>query len=180
MKRTLLILGLCLLLLGCRTGGEAVDYRDAVAVDLALATMTDDAAPQPHRCTRCKDTGWITHGDGHRTPCPDCQGGSSGSYGGPLDTLRDAKNLIRKGNELADRSKTLLDAAERSGKITIDVHLPKAGPPPLPIEPGPLGVCPSGGCPLVPNPVTAPPAQAASSRCRTSCSRPRLFGRWRR
>ena len=44
--------------------------------------------------------------------------------GGPFDSIRDAKELIRKGNELADRGKTILDQAEREGMITVDIHLP--------------------------------------------------------
>lgn len=38
-------------------------------------------APEPEKCCdACKGTGYITHGDGHRTPCPcpatcKCKGG---------------------------------------------------------------------------------------------------------
>ncbi len=49
---------------------------DNVAVDLALATMVQgvDPAPKPSPfdCPTCKDTGWIIHGDGHQTKCPNC------------------------------------------------------------------------------------------------------------
>ena len=112
---------------GCTAPQAESDYRDAVAVDLALATMTDSPAPlpKPDRCERCRGTGYLTHGDGHRTPCPDCQGGAEASFGGPLDTLRDAKELIRKGSDLADRGKTILDQAQRDGKITVDIRLPE-------------------------------------------------------
>jgi hypothetical protein len=47
--------------------------------------------------------------------------------GGPLDSIRDAKELVRKGNELADRGKALLDQAQRDGKITVDIRLPDSG-----------------------------------------------------
>ena len=193
MKYLLAILAFCVVLLaGCLPNEAALDLRDAVAVDLALATMTDHApAPQPdpptpYDCPRCKDTGWITHGDGHRTPCPDCSDGSSGDYSGPLDTWRDAKDLIRKGNELADRSKQLFDRAERDGKIRVDIQLPK---PSLESQStarqkAVTQSCPSGVCPVVPEPPkrTAPTVAtqpAAPSGTRTYY-RPRIFWRWRR
>ena len=109
-----MLLGLsCLLLAGCEPTTRADCFRDAAAIDLALATMTDgqSPAPTPDKCLRCGGDGWITHGDGHKTPCPDCQDGA-GPFGGPLDTIRGAKDLIRKGNELADRSKDLLVSGE--------------------------------------------------------------------
>ena len=181
---------------------------DAAAIDFALATMTDSdvpAPPAPDKCPRCNGNGWITHGDGHKTPCPDCHNGSAGPYGGPLDTLREAKELIAKGNELADRSKALLDAAERDGKITVDIRLPKTTPPVLGETPPAVGktTCTGGFCPYVPAPpipagtptdqghTTAPPAGTATGDVGTawsyssgSCSggvcRPRLFWRRRR
>jgi len=189
MKRLLLTVGFCVLLVGgCLPGVAGHDYRDAVAVDWAVATMTDRAPqptpPSPYRCPRCKDTGWIIHGDGHRTPCPDCSDGSSGPYGGPLDTLGEAKELIRKGNELADRGKALLDAAEREGKITVDVRLPKPNlQSQKPIREEPVtNACPGGVCPLVPKyPKRTPSAtQPAAPSCGSTYCRPRLFWRWRR
>ena len=185
MKRLLLIF--VLIIAGCQPSETVNDYRDAVAVDLAVATMTD-AAPQPkpdppgpYDCPRCEDTGWITHGDGHRTPCPDCSDGSSGPYGGPLDTWHDAKDLIRKGNELADRGKVLFDRAERDGKLTVDIQLPKPNlQRQLPIKEEPVAnACPGGVCPLVP----AQPNQTATPQAAPSCgrnySRPHIFWRWR-
>ena len=174
---------------------------DAAAIDFALATMTDSdvpAPPAPDKCPRCNGNGWITHGDGHKTPCPDCHNGSAGPYGGPLDTLREAKELIAKGNELADRSKALLDAAERDGKITVDIRLPKATPPVLGEAAPAAGktTCPGGFCPYVPVPTdpgqaTAPTTgtdagdansawSCSGSSCSRGVSRPRLFWRFRR
>jgi len=154
MKR--LILTACVMFIaGCQPGTVVDDCRDAVAVDLALATMTDDAPlpwphpPTPYDCPRCRDTGWITHGDGHRTPCPDCRSGAG--YGGPLETYRDARALIRKGNELADRGRAILDAAERDGKITVDVRLPA-------LDRATERLCPDGVCSVAPK-------RAASTLC---------------
>jgi len=164
MKRFLLVeVGLaCLMLGGCTAATSSGDCRDAAAVDLAVATMDQGPTPEPlAKCTLCKGTGWITHGDGHRTPCPDCQGDTGVAYGGPLDTLRDAKALIEKGNELADRGKALLDQAELDGKITVDIRLPSV--PRLPIQ-------------TPPDTATSP----AASECQGGVCRPRLFGRFRR
>jgi hypothetical protein len=54
--------------------------RAAAAVSVAAASMVADDAPSPEPgprpgpkpdvCPDCKGTGWIVHGDGHRTPCP--------------------------------------------------------------------------------------------------------------
>ena len=54
--------------------------RAAAAVSVAAASMAADDAkpdptpgptpPRPDVCPDCKGTGWIVHGDGHRTPCP--------------------------------------------------------------------------------------------------------------
>ena len=99
---------------------------DFVATNLALSTMTDGVTPEPipspFDCPTCKDTGWIMHGDGHQTKCPDCD--LAGLPGGIFDTIKQAKELIRKGNLLADRGKEILDAVQRDGKITVDIRLP--------------------------------------------------------
>lgn len=182
MQRLLLLLWV-LCCCGCEAVRTGSDWRDVVAVDMAVATMTDAPAPKPDRCERCKGTGVITHGDGHRTPCPDCQATAGESFGGPIDTLRDVRELIRKGNDLADRSKALLDAAQRDGKIRIDVQLPK----PFPLA-GTLAPqsCPGGICPVVPPRLEVPasPPQAAATVHGTTCPggvcRPRLLWRFRR
>ena len=70
--------------------------RAAAAVLAARATMAVEAAPEPAPaptpekcCPDCGGTGTITHGDGHRTPCPcpqSCpckQGKRSTSYRSP-------------------------------------------------------------------------------------------------
>jgi len=149
------------------------DFRDIAAIELALATMAEPPLPAPHNevnCRRCQDTGWITHGDGHRTVCPDCGKGSS-SYGGPLDTWRDAKNLIQKGNELADRGTAILDQAERDGKLTVDIRLRA----PTVSQKLALGTC----CPPVQPSESTAQAQQAASACRRMVWRPKLLARWR-
>lgn len=53
--------------------------RCAAAVHVAAASMAageapgpqpKPPAPRPNVCPDCKGTGWVVHGDGHRTPCP--------------------------------------------------------------------------------------------------------------
>jgi len=194
MKR--LILTACVMFIaGCQPGTVADDCRDAVAIDLALATMTDDAPlpsphpPTPYDCPRCRDTGWITHGDGHRTPCPDCRSGAA--VGGPLETYRDARVLIRKGNELADRGRAILDAAERDGKITVEVRLPaldrateRLCPDGVCPVAGEYSECPDGICPLPPERLLSEPGvePLAPASCIRGIGRPRRwlpFRRWR-
>jgi len=87
--------------------------------------------------------------------------------------VREVKELIRKGNELADRGKAILDAAERDGKVTIDIRLPK----PTPLRAS--AACTEGACP-VPGPHAQRPAASpcAAGVCYAPV-RPRLFGRRR-
>lgn len=62
--------------------GPAVDVEAAkasAAVAAAASSMAEGGTPgpgpqptppAPDVCPDCKGTGWIVHGDGHRTPCP--------------------------------------------------------------------------------------------------------------
>lgn len=188
MKRLLILLvGLaCLVACGCEAVTRGEDYRDEVAVDLAVATIISSPTPTPPgpaQCPRCHGTGWIKHGDGHRTPCPDCQQGSAGPFGGPLDTLRDAKELIAKGNELADRGKAILDQAERDGKITVDIRVPKPVVNSA-LPPGSCRSCQGGACPLALRPSSQAPSMDETlfdpSGCESGACRPGLSGRRRR
>lgn len=190
----LMLLGCC----GCVPAAIAIDYRDAAAIELGIASLAGVPAPQPvptpEKCLRCKGTGWLTHGDGHRTPCPHCSAKGGQGLDGPLGTLLDAKELIRKGNDLADRGRILLDTAERDGKITVDVQLPKPASLPSAAPPGPQQTCPGGVCPAWPQ--NAPPAgsrpqgfpppvdgfalPSTGAACEGGACRPRLWWRPRR
>jgi hypothetical protein len=58
-------------------------------------------------------------------PPPNSDGvGIGAKLESPIDTYREAKSLIEKGNALADRGKRILDEAEKDGKITVDIRLP--------------------------------------------------------
>lgn len=76
--------------------------RAAAAVSAARASMVVEAPaptpkppapgpkPTPDKCPDCNGTGWITHGDGHRTKCPcgaaNCPDGKCPRVSGPPPT----------------------------------------------------------------------------------------------
>ena len=135
MKRLILFLAVVLWPLAA-----AADYRDIIALDMALVTLQADAppptpGPAPEKCQQCGGTGWITHGDGHKTPCP-CQDGAEpqGILG-----IRDAAEAVTKTCEKTNR---ILDGFWTSGldihiappreKPTVTIPAMKARPPPKP------------------------------------------------
>jgi hypothetical protein len=98
------IFTLCVLFGGCRQEPAVANWQDIAAGELALAIVEGDgpapAAPAPG-------------------PGPDDTGALPQGW-----IISDARDLIAKGNALADRGKAILDAAERDGKVTVDVRLP--------------------------------------------------------
>lgn len=82
--------------------------RAAAAVTAARATLrVEDPAPtppgpkppKPERCTECNGTGWIVHGDGHRTRCPcgaGCQTGTCPVPGASSTTVSPASSGSRR------------------------------------------------------------------------------------
>lgn len=110
MRRVLIFLPIvCLLplLAGCNESTATADYTDVAAADMALATMVEPNTPQP-------------------LPPPDgSDNGSVSRVGGPVDTIREAKALIRKANKAVDRGTAILDAVERDGKVSVDIKLPR-------------------------------------------------------
>jgi thiol-disulfide isomerase/thioredoxin len=55
-------------------GTGEINYRPYVATQLAKAIMqSDQVLPDDNVKEICDGSGWITHGDGHRTPCPGCK-----------------------------------------------------------------------------------------------------------
>jgi len=105
---------LVMLLFACFVGlysvvALATDWTPVIATEAALLTLEKPAAPTPAPKPK---------------PKPDANGAGVPA-GSPLDTYRDAKALIDKGNALADRGKAILDRAERDGKITLDIHIPR-------------------------------------------------------
>ena len=180
------ILMLAVAFVGCSTESPDMDKLTAMhAHGLALAVHAKpDPLPAPdEKCIRCGGTGWITHGDGHKTPCPDCSDGDM-----PTGWIwSDAKALIAKGNRLADWGLQLQQAAETAGKIRLDVHLPTdtapakvtfVDVPPMPAIPKispPVSSCPSGVCPVARQYPAKPTTRTYQPTYRRG-----LFGRLRR
>jgi hypothetical protein len=156
---------------------EPNDWTPVIATEGAMVTLEKSVPtplPQPK-------------------PDPDGAGATGQSVTGPLDTLRDAKELIRKGNDLADQSVAILDQARRDGKITVDIRLPKSMAADKATPPTPRKTCPGGACPHLPswsasttgdNPASTPTPDAANTPTRQACKggvcRSRLFWRFRR
>ena len=133
---------------GCSAAVLPVDWTPLVATEAALITLAGDESPQP----QLEDT--------------DVTGEP---VGGPLDTIHEARELIRKGNELADRGQAILDQAERDGKITVDIRLPDPGT--RSEAPQPDAAC---------NSECATPAARTVRYTQRPTRRPLLFWRWRR
>jgi hypothetical protein len=116
MKRLILFLAVVLWPLAA-----AADYRDEIALDLALVTIqanTPLPTPTPDVCPQCGGTGWITHGDGHKTKCP-CQDGAEpqGILG-----IKDAAEAVKKTCEKTNR---VIDGFMAEG---LDIHIAPPGP----------------------------------------------------
>jgi len=157
--------GLCLS--GCQTTVPGVRYdwrgHDAISLDVAAASVTVvsltsfepviPTPPVPGVCPSCNNTGYITHGDGHQTPCPDC---SSGSAGSPSSWLG-ISDLTDTAKQTAQKINTLLDNVQNNGlSITVQTNkTPKAWTPfqqsdcangACTIGGQTSGSCPSGSC----------------------------------
>ena len=159
---------------------EPNDWTPVIATEGAMVTLEKTAPaplPQPPQ----------------PKPDPDGAGAAGQTVAGPLDTLRDAKELIRKGNNLADQSVAILDQARRDGKITVDIRLPKPTAADMVAPPTPRKTCFSGTCTHLPSwaasapgddaPVNPTPSSTNTptrQACQGSVCRSRLFWRFRR
>lgn len=47
-------------------------YRSYASTRLAKVLLSKKVAPVDNVVEECDGSGWITHGDGHKTPCPGC------------------------------------------------------------------------------------------------------------
>jgi hypothetical protein len=128
------------LLVGC----NETDYRDTVACEMALATMTETDAPE---VCECGGDGVITHGDGHETPCPVC---NTTQYGGIIGNVSGAAGEVER---LGKKVNAILDDATRQGYINIQVQIPGQEPrTPMTRDQKPSilptrSACASGSCP---------------------------------
>ena len=51
---------------------DRVNYRPYIATEMAKVIMSGDT-PDDEVKELCDGSGWITHGDGHKTECPGCE-----------------------------------------------------------------------------------------------------------
>ena len=67
-----------LLLLGAITLGffamssQEINYRPYISTRLAKVILQKETTPDDDNKELCDGSGWITHGDGHKTECPGC------------------------------------------------------------------------------------------------------------
>jgi len=167
-----------MLLMLCVLGAaEPNDWTPVIATEGAMVSLEkSEPAPLPQP-----------------KPDPDGAGAAGQPVTSPLDTLRDAKELIRKGNDLANQSVAILDQARRDGKITVDIRLPKPTAADAAAPQTPRTTCPGGVCPHLPswatvatagdvttNPTPRNPDTSARQPCQGGVCRSRLFWRFRR
>lgn len=55
---------------GFTANDQEVNYRPYISTNLAKVIMTDSDDEVVEE--KCDGSGWITHGDGHKTECPGC------------------------------------------------------------------------------------------------------------
>jgi hypothetical protein len=135
------------------------DWTPPIAAEGAIMTIEMDvsAVPTP-------------------SPKPDTDGVRRGAkLESPIDTYREAKTLIEKGNALADRGKAILDQAQKDGKITVDIRLPADSPSKQKADLTCLG-CPAETQVEDQSPASNESAQA----CSGGVCKQRRFLRWRR
>jgi hypothetical protein len=150
MKRNWLWVLLVTVCAGCGGVMLPVDWTPLVATEAALITMAGHDSPQ----AQMEDAEAVGE-----------------PVTGPLDTIHDARELIRKGNALADRGQAILDQAERDGKITVDIRLPD---PSRQSDTSPPESACSDKCP------TPAARTVRSTTSQRTTRRPLLFWRWRR
>lgn len=51
---------------------QEINYRPYIATRMAKILMQKDNKPDDNNEELCDGSGWITHGDGHKTECPGC------------------------------------------------------------------------------------------------------------
>lgn len=124
-----LIFFLAIALTGCGTArvpeANPADADAVAAILLEHAKRTEvTPAPSPESCD-CRGTGYITHGDGHKTPCPcggpgacDCEGSAPLAHASPD---------IAPAREWRGDYAAALQAA-RGGPVLVIVHAGGATP----------------------------------------------------
>ncbi len=145
MKRLILFLAVALWPVAA-----AADYRDEIALDMALVTLqADTPAPSPGKCDKCGGTGWITHGDGHKTPCPECKGSRPQGVLGISDATKAVKETCEKVNRILDGfwiGGLTIHIDPPRDKPTVTIPAAKQYVPPVVVRQQAPSSCDSGQC----------------------------------
>lgn len=75
--RTSALIAMALLVVGCSPildeDQVLTNFRPYISTNMAKAVMKDNTPDEVDPVDeKCDGSGWITHGDGHKTPCPGC------------------------------------------------------------------------------------------------------------
>jgi thiol-disulfide isomerase/thioredoxin len=75
---------MALLFVGCDIPHQEtskINYRPYISTSMAKVVMLDNTPDDVDPVEeQCDGSGWITHGDGHRTPCPGCEACGKGDF----------------------------------------------------------------------------------------------------
>lgn len=73
MKNLLAIFALtCLVGCGTVIGPSSEDFRPSIISAISMSTLSVETPVDTVVTSECDGSGWITHGDGHKTKCPGC------------------------------------------------------------------------------------------------------------
>lgn len=80
---------------GFTANNPEVNYRPYISTNLAKVIMTDDGDDEVVE-EKCDGSGWITHGDGHKTECPGCSACNSNTPEESTPTVEPLQQDIKK------------------------------------------------------------------------------------
>jgi hypothetical protein len=76
---------------------QDVNYRPYISTRMAKILMEQDAKPDDENVEElCDGSGWITHGDGHKTECPGCSACNSNTPEESTPTVEPLQQDIKK------------------------------------------------------------------------------------
>lgn len=141
MNKLIYSLLFCVIFTGCSKRIET-SYESLVSVLVGKAVLggnNPDPSPGPQPNTKhlrkdCPFSGWIIHGDGHKTPCPDCIDSSQVKVDMPQPNLS------------VERHQNTVDVTILDGRIGIYKNI--TGELRCIIKDSPSADCPDGVCPL--------------------------------
>lgn len=79
---------------GFTASNQEVNYRPYISTNLAKVVMTDSDDEVVEE--KCDGSGWITHGDGHKTECPGCSACKNNTPEESTPTVEPLQQNIKK------------------------------------------------------------------------------------